>query len=94
MVGRDKGKQGIVSNIIPERNWVFVEDLNMVRLTFKSNKFVTFRAANLRNEKSINSFISFLLFLIASTLPFETPRYTCRYSFEGISSDVKPYIHV
>lgn len=28
LVGRDKGKQGIVSQIIPERNWVIVEGLN------------------------------------------------------------------
>lgn len=30
LVGRDKGKQGIVNNIIHERNWVFVEKLNLV----------------------------------------------------------------
>ncbi|CAH2987093.1 unnamed protein product [Chilo suppressalis] len=28
MVGRDKGKQGIVSQVIQERNWVIVEGLN------------------------------------------------------------------
>lgn len=28
MVGKDKGKQGIVSQVIQERNWVFVEGLN------------------------------------------------------------------
>lgn len=28
MVGRDKGKQGIVNQIIQERNWVVVEGLN------------------------------------------------------------------
>ncbi|KAF6020622.1 MRPL24 [Bugula neritina] len=28
LVGRDKGKQGIVSKIVPQRNWVFVEGLN------------------------------------------------------------------
>lgn len=28
LVGRDKGKQGIVSSVIAERNWVIVEGLN------------------------------------------------------------------
>lgn len=28
LVGRDKGKQGIVKQIIQERNWVIVEGLN------------------------------------------------------------------
>lgn len=28
LVGKDKGKQGIVSQIFPERNWVIVEGLN------------------------------------------------------------------
>lgn len=28
MTGRDKGKQGIINQIIQERNWVFVEGLN------------------------------------------------------------------
>lgn len=28
MVGRDKGKQGIVNQVIQERNWVIVEGLN------------------------------------------------------------------
>ncbi|XP_055683985.1 probable 39S ribosomal protein L24, mitochondrial [Lutzomyia longipalpis] len=28
LVGRDKGKQGIVKQLIPERNWVLVEGLN------------------------------------------------------------------
>jgi len=27
-VGKDKGKQGIVTQVIPERNWVIVEGLN------------------------------------------------------------------
>lgn len=28
LVGKDKGKQGIVTQVIPERNWVMVEGLN------------------------------------------------------------------
>lgn len=28
LVGRDKGKQGFVSQVIQERNWVIVEGLN------------------------------------------------------------------
>lgn len=28
LVGKDKGKQGIVSQVIPERNWVIVEGIN------------------------------------------------------------------
>lgn len=28
LVGRDKGKQGFISQVIQERNWVFVEGLN------------------------------------------------------------------
>jgi large subunit ribosomal protein L24 len=28
LVGKDKGKQGIVTQVIPERNWVVVEGLN------------------------------------------------------------------
>ncbi|EEC06100.1 ribosomal protein L24, putative [Ixodes scapularis] len=31
LVGRDKGKQGIVNYIVKERNWVVVEGLNCVR---------------------------------------------------------------
>ena len=30
LVGRDKGKHGIVSRIVKERNWVFVEGLHLV----------------------------------------------------------------
>ena len=30
LVGRDKGKQGIVRQIVYERNWVFVDGLNNV----------------------------------------------------------------
>lgn len=30
LVGRDKGKHGIVKKIVYERNWVFVEGLNIV----------------------------------------------------------------
>lgn len=33
LVGRDKGKQGIVEKIVYERNWVFVEGLNYVSET-------------------------------------------------------------
>lgn len=28
LVGKDKGKQGLVSQVIPERNWVIVDGLN------------------------------------------------------------------
>lgn len=28
MVGKDKGKQGVISYVIQERNWVLVEGLN------------------------------------------------------------------
>lgn len=28
MVGRDKGKQGIVNQLVEERNWVYVEGMN------------------------------------------------------------------
>lgn len=28
LIGRDKGKQGIINQVIEERNWVFVEGLN------------------------------------------------------------------
>lgn len=28
LVGKDKGKQGIVVQVVQERNWVFVEGLN------------------------------------------------------------------
>lgn len=28
LVGKDKGKQGIVTQVIPERNWVIVEGIN------------------------------------------------------------------
>ncbi len=30
MTGKDAGKQGIVSGIVRERNWIFVEGLNCV----------------------------------------------------------------
>lgn len=32
LVGKDRGKQGIVSKIVHERNWVFVEGLNVVSI--------------------------------------------------------------
>ncbi|XP_067931770.1 large ribosomal subunit protein uL24m-like [Watersipora subatra] len=34
LVGRDKGKHGIVRDIVYQRNWVFVEDLNL-QYTFR-----------------------------------------------------------
>lgn len=40
LVGRDKGKQGIVSSIIAERNWVMVEGLNThLRIIGKKGDF-------------------------------------------------------
>lgn len=40
LVGRDKGKQGIVSSIIAERNWVIVEGLNThMRIIGKKGDF-------------------------------------------------------
>uniref|UniRef100_A0A2A4JAF6 Large ribosomal subunit protein uL24m n=2 Tax=Heliothis virescens TaxID=7102 RepID=A0A2A4JAF6_HELVI len=40
MVGKDKGKQGIVCQVIQERNWVIVEGLNThLRVVGKDNKF-------------------------------------------------------
>ena len=35
LAGKDKGKIGIVKDIIKERNWVFVADLNCVRMHLK-----------------------------------------------------------
>ena len=35
LVGKDKGKQGLVNCIIKERNWVYVEGLNCVRSRFQ-----------------------------------------------------------
>lgn len=32
--GRDKGKQGIINQVIEERNWVFVEGLNCKLSTY------------------------------------------------------------
>uniref|UniRef100_A0A2H1WJ43 Large ribosomal subunit protein uL24m n=1 Tax=Spodoptera frugiperda TaxID=7108 RepID=A0A2H1WJ43_SPOFR len=40
MVGKDKGKQGIISQVIQERNWVIVEGLNThLRVVGKDKKF-------------------------------------------------------
>ncbi|XP_047036841.1 probable 39S ribosomal protein L24, mitochondrial [Helicoverpa zea] len=40
MVGKDKGKQGIVCQVIQERNWVIVEGLNThLRVVGKDKKF-------------------------------------------------------
>lgn len=40
MVGKDKGKQGIVSQVIQERNWVIVEGLNThLRVVGKDKNF-------------------------------------------------------
>ncbi|GLG99386.1 Probable 39S ribosomal protein L24, mitochondrial [Gryllus bimaculatus] len=40
LVGRDKGKQGIVSRVIQERNWVLVQGLNChMRFTGKDKDF-------------------------------------------------------
>ena len=32
MVGKDKGKQGKIREVARSKNWVFVENLNLVRL--------------------------------------------------------------
>ncbi|KAM3958025.1 LOW QUALITY PROTEIN: mitochondrial ribosomal protein L24 [Aphomia sociella] len=40
MIGKDKGKQGIISQVVQERNWVFVEGLNThLRIVGKDKKF-------------------------------------------------------
>jgi large subunit ribosomal protein L24 len=40
LVGQDKGKQGIISQVIQERNWVIVEGLNCELQVFgKSRDF-------------------------------------------------------
>lgn len=40
LVGRDKGKQGIVQQIIQERNWIIVEGLNTKLVSMgKTKKF-------------------------------------------------------
>ncbi|XP_026315949.1 probable 39S ribosomal protein L24, mitochondrial [Hyposmocoma kahamanoa] len=40
MVGKDKGKQGIISQVIQERNWVIVEGLNThLRIVGKDKSF-------------------------------------------------------
>ena len=40
LVGRDKGKQGIIKQVIQERNWVMVEGLNThLRRMGKTEKF-------------------------------------------------------
>lgn len=38
MVGRDKGKQGIINQIIEERNWVYVEGLNWIYRSYGDDK--------------------------------------------------------
>ena len=40
LVGKDKGKQGIIKQIIEERNWVILEGLNTkIRLVGKTKTF-------------------------------------------------------
>jgi len=40
LVGRDKGKQGIICQVFQERNWVIVEGLNCeLKLMGKSKDF-------------------------------------------------------
>ncbi|XP_046403184.1 probable 39S ribosomal protein L24, mitochondrial [Ischnura elegans] len=40
LVGRDKGKQGIVSQVVQERNWIFVEGMNChLRIIGKTKDF-------------------------------------------------------
>ena len=40
LVGRDKGKQGLVTQIVAERNWVWVEGLNThIRTLGKTESF-------------------------------------------------------
>lgn len=38
LTGRDKGKQGIINQVIEERNWVFVEGLNWKYITYGDDK--------------------------------------------------------
>lgn len=37
MIGKDRGKQGIVNYIVKERNWIFVEGLNLERKLIQSD---------------------------------------------------------
>lgn len=38
LFGKDKGKQGIISYVVQERNWVLVKGLNMVLSQSKTKK--------------------------------------------------------
>lgn len=51
MSGPDKGKQGIINQIIEERNWVFVEGLNWKYTTFGKTK--TFPGIVVREERPL-----------------------------------------
>ena len=35
LVGKDKGKQGVINCIIKERNWCYIEGLNCVSMIFR-----------------------------------------------------------
>lgn len=48
MVGRDKGKQGIVSHVIREYNAVFIDGLHMVRFSITFQKFLNLGTRNYR----------------------------------------------
>lgn len=51
LVGPDKGKQGLINQIIQERNWVFVEGLNWKHTKFGDTK--NFPGIVLREEKPL-----------------------------------------
>lgn len=51
MAGPDKGKQGIINQIVEERNWVFVEGLNWKYITYGKTK--TFPGIVAREERPL-----------------------------------------
>lgn len=38
MTGPDKGKQGLINQVVEERNWVFVEELNCKYVPYGQKK--------------------------------------------------------
>ncbi|KFD57957.1 hypothetical protein M514_01190 [Trichuris suis] len=54
LVGRDKGKQGIVNYVVRERNWCFVEGLNAVFETIGAIKRRGFRGTMVKRERPLS----------------------------------------
>lgn len=76
--GRDKGKQGLINQIIEERNWVFVEGLNWRYTKFGEKD--DFPGIVVKEEMPL--LVSLLVFLFNCKIEVNFPTHS-HHSFLG-----------